>query len=215
MYRALVMILLVGCASTLELPEAAGPDAPPPPQPLARMQARVHDVSLDWFCDGPHGGHNVHLELVGADHVQWRFEGQSRYLRFPAAPPGYLEYVDEHPNQLSEHGECWSTPLVVGDTVDVDVGRMPARVVDVREEGSNCGGSHVFLEVVVDGHTRRLRAGGHCLRTMLAVGDTVTVDAVVMTAPIRLPNPGHWLPDLPAVDGFATVVSPANAFTRQ
>jgi len=208
MYRALVMILLVGCASTLELPEAVGPDAPPPPPttPLVRVPARVTEVGPEGDCNGPPGGVPVRRVLVTGVEGTWRARGAGWDSWDPRA----------------DSGACGSRALAVDDTVAVDVGRMPARVVEVDNEFmiTNCGGVDVFLEVVIDGAAKRLYAGGHCFRTTLAVGDTVTVDAMFpvapMTFPVRPVGPrGVGLGGAsPVVDGYATIVLPSTAFAR-
>jgi len=203
MHRLLASLFLVGCTSTLELPEAAGPDAPPPTPstPLARMSARVTLVGTEGSrgCDLPHA-FPVRLELI-TDHP---------------ATSRLLSEAWERRDPLADSGACVASPLAVGDTIAVDVGRMPARVSDVIEEiTSNCGGTHVVLETVVDGATKRLHAGGHCFRTTLAVGDTVTVDTILLVTPMAVPDPFFWtIGPTPSVDGYAQVVSPARTITR-
>jgi hypothetical protein len=88
-------------------------------------------------------------------------------------------------------------------------GLLRARVVEVTEESSNLGGSHVFLEATVEGRTKRLHAGDHGWRTRLRAGAEVTVDAVLLAAPMRWSNP--WTAEH-EIDGFAVIVSPAGAF---
>jgi hypothetical protein len=89
-------------------------------------------------------------------------------------------------------------------------GRFPGRVVQVEQEATNCGGAHVYVEVVIDGHTRLLHAGDHCLWTTLSVGAHVVADVTLTTRPIG----GSAFSSLPPTDGFARIVSPDCAITR-
>lgn len=131
-----------------------------------------------------------------------------------APSPATTAPPEAHADEVSQASRTgWVSRDVAAKREADAIRRAPVaavlRVTRVDDECSNSGGTHLTLEpvnVLKGAKPSAVAAGGHAIWIEAKVGDVFIAGIAPPSETVRATKPEWCLKDLPAVDGYATIL---------